>query len=104
MGMMAQVGRSHSSPPPASHTHPPFRPVDFFSASGSSGLVRESFPQRELWQRCRVDLAHHRPAHCRADVFPRLLRPTLRRDHVASHASSSFHAIVCKPNKCQTEE
>lgn len=76
----------------------------FFFVSGSSGLVCESLPQRELWQRRCVDLAHHRPAHCCVDVFPWLLRPTLRRDDVEKpQASSSFHTVVCKPNECQTE-
>lgn len=61
------------------------RTPDLFFLSGSSGFVCESLPQRELWQRRCVDLAHHRPAHRCVDVFPWLLRPTLRRDDIGNH-------------------
>lgn len=65
------------------HTRIHTRPV--LLVSGSSGVVCESLPQRELWQRRCVDLAHHRPAYCRVDVFPWLLRPASRRDDIAKH-------------------
>lgn len=85
MGMMTQVCLLCSSPGPHSASFtastPPPPP-----AAGPSSAIREPLPERNLRKRRRVDLPHHRPAHRRADVRPRLLRPAPRRRRVAGRA------------------